>query len=101
MIIVVASIRIKEGRQSEFIDIFKSNVPYVLEETGCLEYSPTIDVPTGLPPQEVDEDLVTIIEKWESLESLKAHLAAPHMLEYRENVKDLVDRVTFKVLKEV
>jgi quinol monooxygenase YgiN len=101
MIIVIASIQIKEGRQSEFLKIFKSNVPFVLEEAGCIEYFPTIDLPTGLPPQELDKDLVTIIEKWESLENLNAHLSAPHMLAYREKVKDLVDKVTLKVLKEV
>lgn len=101
MIIVIASIQIKEDRQSEFLKIFKSNVPHVLEEAGCREYFPTIDVPTGLPPQELDKDLVTIIEKWDSLEDLKAHLSAPHMLAYREKVKDLVDTVTLKVLKEV
>ena len=101
MIIVIAAIHIKADRQSEFLEILKSNVPYVLEEAGCIEYLPTIDVPTDLPPQELDKGVVTIIEKWDSLEDLQAHLSAAHMLEYREKVKDLVNEVTLKVLKEV
>ena len=100
MINVIASIHIKEGRLSEFVEIFKSNIPNVLEEKGCIEYVPTIDVHTGLPPQELNNNVVTIIEKWGSLEDLQAHLSAPHMLAYREKVKDLVDKVSFKVLGE-
>ncbi len=100
MINVIASIHIKEGRLSEFIKIFKSNIPKVLEEKGCIEYVPTIDVPTGLPPQELNNRVVTIIEKWDSLEDLQAHLLAPHMLAYKEKVKDLVDKLSLKVLGE-
>ncbi|MBC8438770.1 MAG: antibiotic biosynthesis monooxygenase [Deltaproteobacteria bacterium] len=101
MINVIASIQIKEGHLSEFVEIFKSNIPKVLEEKGCIEYVPTIDVPTGLPPQELNINGVTIIEKWDSLEDLKAHLTAPHMLAYREKTKTLVDKMSVKVLKEV
>ncbi|MDM8543244.1 putative quinol monooxygenase [Desulfococcaceae bacterium HSG7] len=100
MINVIASIHINEGRLSEFIKIFKSNIPNVLEEKGCIEYLPTIDVPTGLPPQELNSNVVTLIEKWNSLEDLQAHLSAPHMLAYKENVKDIVDKVSLKVLVE-
>ena len=100
MINVIASIHIKEGRLSEFVEIFKSNVPNVLEEKGCIEYVPTIDVPTGLPPQELNKNVVTIIEKWRSLEDLQAHLSAPHMLAYKDKVKDLVEKITLKVLSE-
>jgi len=100
MITVIASIHIKQGRLSEFIEIFKSNIPNVLQEKGCIEYTPTIDVPTGLAPQELNENVVTIIEKWASLDDLQAHLSAPHMLAYRESVADIVDKVSLKVLRK-
>ena len=99
MINVIASIHIKEGRLSEFIEIFKLNIPNVLQEKGCLEYVPTIDIPTGVPPQELDKNVVTIIEKWDSLETLDAHMSAPHMLAYKECVKDLVEKISIKILK--
>jgi quinol monooxygenase YgiN len=100
MINVIATVQVKEGQVSKFLEIFKSNVPEVRKEQGCIAYVPTIDVPTGLPPQELNENAVTIIEQWVSLEELKAHLSAPHMLAYREKVKDLVESVSLKVLKE-
>ncbi len=60
----------------------------------------TIDISTGLSLQELNNNVVTIIEKWDSVEDLQAHLSAPHMLEYREKIKDLVEKMSVKVLKE-
>jgi quinol monooxygenase YgiN len=99
MIHVIASIHIKEGRVTDFLEIFKANIPHVLEEKGCIEYVPTIDFPTGLAPQELNGNIVTILEKWQSLEDLRAHLVAPHMITYHENVQDIVEKVTLKVLE--
>ena len=101
MINVIASIYIKEGNVQEFIDIFKSNIPAVLQEKGCVEYMPTVDFPTNLPPQELNENVVTIIEKWRSFEDLQSHLSAPHMVAYKEKVKDLVVKMSLKILTEV
>ncbi len=100
MINVIASIRVKSGRLSEFLEIFKSNVPSVREESGCIEYFPAVDIDADLPPQSLDENVVTIIEKWENLEALRDHLNAPHMLAYKEKVKDIVEGVSIKVLQE-
>jgi len=86
---------------SEFIEIFKANVANVLLETGCIEYVPTLDFATGFPVQELNSNVITIIEKWETLESLQAHLIAPHMLEYKENVKNIVESVSLKILEKV
>ena len=99
MIHVIASIHIKEGRLSEFLEIFKANVPNVLAEKGCVEYAPTIDVPTGLPPQELDKNMVTIVEKWDCLDDLRVHLSAPHMLAYKEKVETIVEKISLKVLE--
>lgn len=100
MIHVIASVSIKQGRRPEFLDIFKANVPNVLQEKGCLEYRPTVDIAAGLDPQVLDENLVTIIEKWESLDDLRAHLTAPHMLDYRTKVSSMVEKVVLKVLED-
>lgn len=99
MIDVIASIRIRPGCREEFLRKFKANVPNVLAEDGCLRYQPTVDAPSGLAAQTSDPNTVTIVEKWESLDALHAHLAAPHMASYRETVKDLVDGLDLKVLE--
>ena len=100
MVNVLASIHIKAGKVSEFIVIFNSNVEKVRAEDGCIEYFSAVDLDADLPPQVLDENVVTIIEKWESLEALRAHLTAPHMLTYREKVKDFVENVSLKVLQQ-
>ncbi len=99
MINVLASIHVKEDRVPEFLKLFKANIPNVLQEDGCIEYAPAVDIDADLPPQVLDANVVTIIEKWESLDALRAHLKAPHMLAYKEAVKDLVETVSLKVLE--
>jgi quinol monooxygenase YgiN len=101
MINVIASIRVKAGKLSDYLAVLKANMPVVRKEKGCIEYVPTVDVDSKLPPQVLDKNCVTLLERWESLEALHAHLGAPHMLAYREIVKDLVESVTLKVLQEV
>jgi quinol monooxygenase YgiN len=44
-------------------------------------------------------DVVTVVERWDSLDDLRAHLQAPHMLEYRQRVKDLVAGVRLQILE--
>ena len=84
--------------RDEFLTIFKANLPAVHAEEGCIEYFPAIDIELGVPTQELNENIVTIIEKWETLDHLKAHGVAPHMLAYKEKVKDIVADVKLKVV---
>ena len=102
MVNVIASISIKAGRISEYLAILKDSMQAVRKEKECIEYIATVDVDieANLPPQALDKNVVTIIEKWESLEALKAHLRSPHMLNYREKTKNMVERVSLKVLQE-
>ena len=100
MVTVIASIRLATGQRKLFLDILNANVPTVRQEEGCLEYFPAVDVEAGLSSQILDENMVTIVEKWQSLAALTAHLAAPHMLAYRVKVKNLVEEISLKVLQE-
>lgn len=102
MIYVIATVELAAGKREAFLAEFRKVVPLVHVEAGCLDYGPAVDVATGLPAQGPPrEDVVTIVERWESLDTLRAHLAAPHMAEYRARVKDLVGRVTLQVLQPV
>jgi quinol monooxygenase YgiN len=100
MINVIASICIETGSLSDFLEIFRANMLKVREEKGCIEYVPLVDIDAKLAPQTLDDNVVTIIEKWESLQALRDHLEAPHMLAYREKVKNIVTGLSLKVLKE-
>lgn len=101
MISVIASIRVKAGQRSRFIELFKANVTNVRKEDGCIEYFAALDVDAGLPGQELDEHAVTIIEKWRDVDALRTHLQAPHMLAYKEQTRDLVESRSIRVLQEV
>jgi quinol monooxygenase YgiN len=99
MICVIATIEVAEGRRQDFLAEFRKLVPKVLGETGCLEYAPMVDVPSGIGVQAPGRpDVVTIVEKWQSLEALEAHLMAPHMIDYRKAVKGLVKGTSLVVL---
>ena len=100
MMYVIASIHVKKGRLQDFIEVFKSNVPNVREERGCIQYFPTVDINADLPPQSLDENVMTVIEHWDSLDALRDHLATPHMLAYKEKVKGIVEDISIKVLQE-
>ncbi len=102
MIHVIATIQIQPGRREAFLAEFHRLVPLVLAEAGCVEYGPTVDVPTTLAVHDpVRDDVVTVVEKWDTLDALQAHLKAPHMGDYRERVKDLVKGVRLQVLRSV
>jgi quinol monooxygenase YgiN len=100
MICVIATIEVAEGRRDDFLAEFRRIVPLVLAEEGCLEYGPMVDVPTELGAQAPARNhVVTVVEKWESVEALEAHLMAPHMIEYRKRVKPLVRGSSLQVLR--
>ncbi len=100
MISVIATINLKPGTRSEFLKVFNANVPAVLAEDGCAEYFPAIDVDAKLERQSKDENAVVVIEKWESVAALHAHLEAPHMLEFRKAAGDMIEGITLKVLEQ-
>ena len=88
---VMAVITTKPGKREEVLEIFHKNVPNVLAEDGCIEYGPTVDTPDAGPVQATfGPDTFVVIEKWESLDHLHAHLKAPHMAAYASAVKDLL-----------
>jgi quinol monooxygenase YgiN len=99
MIHVIATIEVAPGKRDALLAEFHRIVPLVHAEAGCLEYGPTVDVPSGLGAQmPLRENVVTIVEKWESVDALKAHSQARHVVEYRGRVKDLVVGMQLQVL---
>ena len=91
MVHVIAIITAKPGKRDAILKEFRANVPNVLAEKGCVEYGPAIDVEPGPPFQsKLGADAFMVVEKWDSMEDLKAHAAAPHMAAYGAKVKDLL-----------
>jgi quinol monooxygenase YgiN len=102
MIVVLATIELQPGKRAEFLREFQRIVPLVRAEAGCIEYFPAVDEASGIAAQgSVRDDVVVIVEKWESVPLLEAHLLAPHMMEYRPKVKDFVKRTSLQILTPI
>jgi len=100
MIHVLATVDVVEGKRETFLKEFRKVIPAVQGEKGCIEYGPTVDLSTGIPLQvPLRENVVVIVEKWDNLEALKAHLTAPHMKAYRAAVKDMVKGMEVQILE--
>lgn len=98
MLVVIAKISVKKRDLDDYLYILKKNVLRVLEEPGCISYSPLME--------EIDETTnilnnVYILEKWQDKESLDLHLKSKHMQDYREQVKEMVKDVAITILKEI
>ncbi len=100
MICVIATIEVAAGRRDELLMLFRDLVPKVRAEQGCIEYGPMIDVAGGLedqrPPQ---ENSLVVVEKWESLDALKAHLKTTHMAEYFRRAEQLRLSLELRILQ--
>jgi quinol monooxygenase YgiN len=91
MIHVIAVITAKPGKRDQILEQFRANVPNVALEPGCIEYGAALDA-EGAPPIQVKwgADTFLVIEKWESMDALKAHAAAPHMAAYGAKTRELI-----------
>jgi quinol monooxygenase YgiN len=91
MIHGLAFITAHPGRRDELVAAWRANAPAVRAEDGCIEYTATIDQPdAGSFQAPVGPDTIVIVEKWVSIEALRAHVVAPHMKAYAEKVRDIV-----------
>ena len=91
MIHVVAVITAKPGLRDSILQAFRANVPAVRMEQGCIEYAAAVDAESALAFQtRHGPDTFLVIEKWDSMEALKAHAAAPHMAAYAGKTRDLI-----------
>ena len=102
MIHVIATLDIVADRRDAVLQSFQELTPQVLAEDGCIDYSPSIDVETAIarqaPPR---EDAITVVERWESIAALEAHLVAPHMQRFRETAGQDIRATTLQILRAV
>ncbi len=91
MIHVLAVITAKPGQRDAILQAFRANVPAVLAEDGCIEYGAAVDAADPLPFQTAyGPDAFVVIEKWASVEALKAHASTAHMVAYGKATREHV-----------
>jgi quinol monooxygenase YgiN len=99
MIHVLAIITTKPGQRDGVLEAFRANVPAVRAEEGCIEYGAAIDAEgLGSIQTKFGADTFVVVEKWASIDALKAHAAAPHMAAYAASTKDRIASRTIHVL---
>lgn len=103
MVHVIVRFEIKEGSLEHFVKVFSQVLPDVRAEQGCIQYEPTVDLtdPDVTLPATPHPNTMTLIEKWESVDALKAHLVAEHMTEHRLRVKDMIKSTEIQLLRGV
>ena len=98
---VIAIITAKPGKREEVLANFNANVPAVRAEDGCIEYGAVIDCEGVGFAKAFGPDTFLVVEKWASLDHLKAHAVTPHMKAYSEKNKDLLADRTIHVMSDV
>ena len=100
MIHVIAVITAKPGMRDTILTHFRVNVPAVKAEQGCIEYGAAVDAENALAFQtKYGPDTFLVIEKWESMDALKAHAAAPHMAAYGAKTKEFIASRVIHILQ--
>ena len=91
-----------ETSRAEYIAKTRAIVDTVRAEKGCCEYRLLGDAVTDWEkPQRFGERTLWMLEKWESIEALKAHLETPHMKAFGPTVRPMRANGTFHVLEDV
>lgn len=70
VIVVLATFDLAPEDREQFVAAKRAQVERTLTENGCIEYAFSYDA--------TDAGRVRLTEQWESLDALKAHLAALH-----------------------
>jgi quinol monooxygenase YgiN len=80
-VMVVVLSRAKPGRGDDAEAAFRALAEVTHDEEGCLLFA--------LHRVPAEPDRLVLIERWTSREALDAHLAAPHLVAFREGSVDL------------
>ena len=100
MIHVIAVITAKPGQRDTLLAQFRSNIPAVRAEKGCIEYGVAFDAEPALKFQTVyGPETVVVVEKWASIDALKAHGAAPHMVAFGAKTREFVTGRAIHILQ--
>jgi len=100
MIHVIATIEVQAGQRDAFLAAFAEFQPKVLAEPGCIEYGATADSQSDIGrPLPYRENVVTLVERWDGADALRAHLQPENMAPWKAAVKDLVTGVALQVLE--
>lgn len=88
-ILVLAKIEPKEGCQDSIVEVSKDLIYESLQEPGNIDYQLL---------KSIEDDTLTFVEKWESLDSLKKHMASPHFINFEDESEEFIRNMTIEVI---
>jgi len=102
MLTVIAEIRTRPGQhhRQAVLDEFVKIIPTVLKEEGCHGYAPMVDAAAGVSFQPTAPDSISMVELWETVAHLEAHLQTAHMNAWSEAVKGNVLETHIRILEQ-
>lgn len=74
MILIAGSLTLPDGALRDVRPAMEAQIIATRQDRGCLDYDCAIDV--------LDPNRLLIHERWEDQDSLTAHLAQPHVLNF-------------------
>lgn len=88
-IIVLARIQPKKGCRDSVIDLSEELIENTLSEDGNIDYTLL---------KSINDDTLTFVEKWESLDALKKHMGSPHFQAFGAESEDFVENMEIQVI---
>jgi quinol monooxygenase YgiN len=76
MIIVVVEVKVESGSAESAKEAIAKMETATRAEEGCITYAFSLDLS--------DDTTIRVIERWRSLDDIKAHMASPHMAEFNK-----------------
>ncbi|GAB7128180.1 putative quinol monooxygenase [Silvimonas sp. JCM 19000] len=98
MITVFAEIKAHPGQRAAVLQAFERLLPSVLAEPGCGGYKPLIDIDGQVPWQALEPDTIFMLEQWQDMAALEAHMQMPHMAAHKAATQDLIAEVKIRIL---
>ncbi len=100
MLTIIAEVCTHPGahHRDAVLALFKSVMPTVLKEAGCHGYAPMLDADVNADFQSTDANCIVMIEKWEDMAALRAHMETPHMVAFHEQAGEHIAGIKVKIL---
>lgn len=88
-VLVLAKIEPKEGCLDSIVEVADELIYETLHEEGNIDYQLL---------KSIDDETLTFVEKWQSPEALKKHMASPHFLNFGDESEEFVKEMTIQVI---
>ena len=88
-IVVLAKVYPKNGCRDTVIELSQDLIENTLAEDGNIDYQLL---------SSINDNTLTFVEKWQSLEALQKHMASPHFKIFGDETSDFVENMEIQVV---